>query len=99
MKTTFKINDGRKITKLNMNKQKSMRIPDHICKNNKHLFVTVNTRSACKLEFSDHLQLPFIDQSQLDAVIFAMVSSQLYKLLVTEWKHVIGPNEIITFNE
>ena len=78
MKTMCKINDGRKIGKLNMNKQKYMRIPDHICKNNKHLFVTVNTRSACKLEFSDHLWLPFIDQPQSDVVVFAMIYFHIY---------------------
>ena len=78
MKTMFQINDGRKIRKLNMNKQKSMRITDHICKNNKHLFVTVNPRSACKLEFSDHLWLPFIDQPQSYVVVCAMIYFHIY---------------------
>ena len=39
----------RKGGKLNMNKHKAMIIPDHICQNNKKLFVTIKTRNACKM--------------------------------------------------
>ena len=62
MNTMFKKNNGRKIRKLNMNKHKAMRIHNRICQNIKKLFVTVNPRNVCKMEFSDHLWLPFLDQ-------------------------------------
>ena len=45
-----------------MNKQKVKRFSEYICQNNKMLFVTVNSINACKLEFIDHLWLPFLDR-------------------------------------
>ena len=32
-----------------MNKHKAMRIPDRIYQNNEKLFITINTRNACKI--------------------------------------------------
>ena len=66
-----------------MNKHKDMIIPDHICQNNKGLFVTVNPRNACYLEFSDNWRLTFLDQPQSDVVSFEIISFQIYKNLFT----------------
>ena len=49
---------------------------------NKKLFVTVNPKHPCKLEFSDHLWLPFLDKPQSDVVVFAIICFQIYKMLV-----------------
>ena len=51
------------------------------------------------MEFSGHLWLPFLDQPQSDIVFFAIIYFQIYHILVSKWKHGIGPNDIITFNE
>ena len=48
---------------------------------NKKLFVTVNPKKSCRLEFSDHLWLPFIDQPHSDVVIFAIIYFQIYQNL------------------
>ena len=53
----------------------------------------------CKLEFADNLWLPFLDRPQSDIVVFAIITFQIYKILLTKWNHVIGPNNIITLNE
>ena len=74
----FKENNRRKRKKLNMNKHKDMIIPDHICHNNKMLFVTVNPRNACKMEFGDHLFLPFLDQPQSDVAAFEIIYFDIY---------------------
>ena len=47
-----------------------MIIPDHICENNKRVFVTANPRNACKMKFADNLWLTFLDQPQSDVVVF-----------------------------
>ena len=82
-----------------MNKHKSMIIPDVIFQTNQKLFATINPKNACKLEFSDHLWLPFLHQPQSDVVIFLVITSYIYKNVIIEWKHGIGTNDIITFNE
>ena len=51
------------------------------------------------MEFSDHLWLPFIDQTQSDIVVFPIITFQIYNILVTKWKHGISTNDIIKFNE
>ena len=51
------------------------------------------------MEFADHILLPFLDQTQSDIVVFAIITFHIYYILVTKWKHEIGPNDIITFNE
>ena len=56
-------------------------------------------KNARKLEFSDHLWPPFIDRQQSDVVVFEIITFKMYKILVTQWKHGISPNDIITFNE
>ena len=76
-----------------------MRIPVDFHNNKKTFSVTVQQKNAWKLEFADHLWLPFIYQPQQDIVVFAMNSFQIYNILVTKQKHVICPNDIITFNE
>ena len=51
------------------------------------------------MEFTDHLLLPFLDQNQSDVVVFAIISFQIYKILLTEWKHRLASNDIIIFNK
>ena len=82
-----------------MYKHKAIKIPDGSFQTNKKLFDMVNPKSACKLEFADHLWIPFLDQPQSDVVDFAILYFHIHIMLVTEWKHGIGPNYIITFNE
>ena len=45
-----------------------------------------NPKNECKLEFSNNLWLPFIDQTHSKIVFFA-IFFQIYKNIVTEWKH------------
>ena len=65
-----------------MNKHKSMIIPDVIVQTNQKLFATINPKNACKLEFSDHLWLPFLDQPQSDVKVFAIITFHIYNILV-----------------
>ena len=51
------------------------------------------------MEFADHLWLPFLDQQQYEIVAFAMITFQIYNIMVTKGNHGIGPNYLITFNE
>ena len=55
--------------------------------------------NACKLESADHLWLPFLDQPQSEIVVSVIITFHIYDIIVTKWKHGIGPNNIITFNE
>ena len=38
-------------------------------------------------------------QPQSDIIVFAIITFQIYYILVKKWKHGIGINDIITFNE
>ena len=58
-----------------MNKYKAMIILYGMLLTNKQIFVTVNPKNTCKFEFADHLWLPFIDQTQSDVVVFAIIYS------------------------
>ena len=49
--------------------------------------------------FYDHLLLPFLDQPQSNVVLFVIFSLDTYKNIVTEYKHVISTNYILTSNE
>ena len=51
------------------------------------------------MESVDHLWLSFLDQPQYDVVVFAIITFQIYHILASEWKHVIGLIDIIIFNE
>ena len=51
-----------------------MRITVNIYQTNKNLFVVVQPKNACKLGFSDHLWLPFLDQPQSKIVVFAIIT-------------------------
>ena len=64
----------------------------------KKVTVIVQQKNACKLEFVDHLWLPFLHQPQSDIVVFVVIHFQVYNILVSKWKHEICPIEIITFN-
>ena len=76
-----------------------MRIPVEIHERNKKLTVIVQPKNACKLEFLYHFWLPFLDQPQYDIVVCAITIFQIYNILVSKWKHGVGPIDIITFNE
>ena len=77
----------------------AIRILVDIHETNKKFSVTVQPKNACKLEFVDHLWLPFIYQPQSDIIVFAIINFQIYNILVTKWKHGIVPDDIITLNE
>ena len=47
-----------------------MRIPVDIHQTNKKFSLIVQPKHACKLEFVDHLWIPFLDQPQSDVVVF-----------------------------
>ena len=47
-----------------------MRIPIEFHQTSKKVSVTVQPKNSCKLEFADHLWLPFIDQPQSEIVVF-----------------------------
>ena len=58
----FKNIDDIKIIICDKNIHKAMITPVDIYQTNKNCFVTVQPKNACKLEFVDHLWIPFIDQ-------------------------------------
>ena len=66
-----------------MNKRKSMRILDGICKTNKKVFCDGLWKNACELDFFDHLWLPFINQQRLDVVVSSIIYFRIYKNLIT----------------
>ena len=76
-----------------------MPIPVDIYQKTKKFFFTVQPKYACKLEFSDHLWLPFLDQPQSDILVLVINNFYTYNILVTKWKRGIFPNDIITSNE
>ena len=51
------------------------------------------------MEFGDHLWMPSLDKPHKYIVVFEIINFQIYNILVTKWKHGIGPNDIILFNE
>ena len=62
------------------------------------LFVIVHPRDACKMLFPDQLWLIFIDQLQPDKAVFAIISFDILRYLVIEWRHGIYFNNIVTHN-
>ena len=78
---------------------KAVIIPFDIHEINKKFTVIVQPKNACKLEFVDHLWIPFNDQPHSDIVVFEVITFHIYNILVPEWKHGIGPIDIITFND
>ena len=59
-----------------------MRIIVYIHQTNKKFSVIVQSKNACKLELVYHLWLPFIDQPQSDIVVFAIITFQIYNIIV-----------------
>ena len=98
MNTFLNTNDERNIGICNRIIHKVMIILFDIHQKNINYLLQLK-KIACKLEFSDHLWLPFIDQPQSDIVVFAMITFQIYNILVTKWKQGISPNDMITLNE
>ena len=99
MNTLFNNNAGRKRGKYDRKIHKAMRILVDIYQTNKKLFVTVQPKPVCKLEFSDNLWMTFIDKPQLCMVVLEIITFRVYTILVHKWKHVIVPNDILSFNE
>ena len=66
----FKTKNVRKRWRCDRKIHKDMIIPVDIHERNKMFTVTVKPKNACKLEFVDHLWLPFLDQPQSDVVVF-----------------------------
>ena len=85
--------------KYDTNIYKAVRIADGIFQTSNKLFVTFHPKNVCKLEFSDNLWLPFLDQPQSDVMVFSIITFQMYKILVIKWNHVIGPTYMIKLNE
>ena len=51
------------------------------------------------MDFTGRFWSPFLDQPQSYVVVFEMISFEIYKTLVTEYKHLMYINYLITFNE
>ena len=83
MNTFFKINDERKRGICNIIMHKAMIILVDIHQINEISLLQLK-KGACKLEFADHLWLPFLDQPQSDIVVFAIINFQIYNILVTK---------------
>ena len=84
--------------KLNMNKHKDMKFSCHICLKKYKLFLMVNPKNLCKLEFTDHLWIQYLDQPQSNVVFFEIITSVCIHICnITE--NEISTNDIITFNE
>ena len=99
MNSLFK-NNGKIIRRRrDRNIHKAMQVPVDINQTNKKTICYSSTKNAFKLEFADHLWLPFLDEPHSDIVVLAIINFHIYKILVTKWKHLIGPNDKITFNE
>ena len=62
-------------------------------------FEVVHPENACKLVFYYHWWLPFLDQTHPDVVVLTIIDLYIYNIIVEKWKHGVGPNYIITFNE
>ena len=97
--TLFSDTNGRKRRRCDKNIHKAMIITVNINRRTKHLFVTVQGKKSCKLEFADHLWPPFLDQPHSDIVVFEIITFHIYNILVKKWKHGTGTNNIIKFNK
>ena len=82
MNMLFKTKAVRKIRIRDRKIHKAMRITLDIHEKNIKFTVTVQPNNSCRLEFVDHLWLPFIDQTQSDIVVFAVINFQIYNILV-----------------
>ena len=51
------------------------------------------------MEPADHLWLPFLAQTQSDVVVFAIISFDSKKNIVTKWEYGISTNYKITLNK
>ena len=99
MNILFKIKYVRKRRRCDRKIHKAVRVPVDVHERNKKFTVTVQPKNACKLEFVDNLWLPFLDKPQSYILVFAITTVQIYNILVSQWRHGIGPIDIITFNE
>ena len=76
-----------------------MKITGRTVKIEKKLSVTVLTRYTIRLELPDNLWIPFLNKSQSYVVISSMIYFDIYKYMVTKWKHGIYIHKKSTFNE
>ena len=70
MSMLFKAKDERTRMICDINIHKAITITVEINETKKKFTVIDQPKNACKLEFSDHLWLPFIDQAHFDIVVF-----------------------------
>ena len=94
MNILLKNNNERKRSRCDINTPKAVQIPVKIYQK----YLIYLNQKTCKLEFADHLYLPFIDQPQSDILFIGIMNFHIYNILVTKWKHGIGTNDIVTFN-
>ena len=99
MNTLFKNKGEIKRSRYDKNIHKAMQIPVNIYQENNNFFVLVQPKNARKLEFTDHLWLPYLDKPQSDIIVFSIITYQIYNILVTKWKHRIGTYDITSLNE
>ena len=85
MNILFNTKDERNRKRCDRNIHKSMRITVDNHETKKNSTVTVQQNNACKLEFADHLWLPYLDQPQSDIVVFANITFQIYHFIVSKW--------------
>ena len=85
MKTLFKNNYERKRWRCDKTTHKATRIPVDINQTNKKFYVTVQPKNVCKLEFADHLWLPFLDQIQSGIVVFSIINFYIYNIIMGRW--------------
>ena len=60
--------------------------------------MTVHPKISYKVEFYDHLWLPFINQPQTEKVIITLISFDIYTFMVIKWNNGISENDKIRFN-
>ena len=75
-----------------------MIITDRYCKK-KRFFCNSSSQKFIQNVISGSLLVAFYHQPQSDAVVFAIITFDLYKKIVTKREHVISTNDEFTFNE
>ena len=89
MNTLFNNDDEIKIRICDRNIHKAMQITVGFYQRNKKLFVTIQPECMATIYLSNSVR----------HCSFAIINFQIYKIIVTKWKHVTSLNYIISFNE
>ena len=83
MDTLFKSDDEINTRRCDKSIHKATRITVDIHQTNKNLYVTVQPKNACKLEFADHLLLQFLDPPRSEIVVFPITNYHIYNIILT----------------